>query len=259
MSASSRHRWLDRLLGAGVGIAAAALWFAFGREAGPVAANDSLALPQGATDDRLGHASRDGVPSRVTSQRSPGDLASATAATTPTSGRAVDVASTERVAAARLEGVEGPRPPSRDADDAALPSDPPPAPTDIATAHAEAAADPRAEAPTTTAAAPPLPLPRMPGDTKLSTSARWDETSSSWVLKGAYRVHARSHHVIAFYRKALLDQGLSVSIAEDPPTPEGAVKTYLRGKSSRVHAQVGIMPRTDSLETRVWILWRTGS
>jgi hypothetical protein len=105
--------------------------------------------------------------------------------------------------------------------------------------------------------APLLPLPRMPGDTRLSSSARFDAATESWILKAAFRVHARDHHVLAFYRKALADQGLTVTHSEDPPTADGAVKTYLHGKSARVHAQVGILPRTDALETRVWILWRS--
>jgi hypothetical protein len=105
--------------------------------------------------------------------------------------------------------------------------------------------------------APPLPLPRMPGDTRLSSSARFDAATEAWILKAAFRVHARDHHVLAFYRKALADQGLTVTQSEDPPTADGAVKTYLHGKSARVHAQVGILPRTDALETRVWILWRS--
>ncbi len=111
--------------------------------------------------------------------------------------------------------------------------------------------------PPTDAAAPPLlPLPRMPGDTRLSSSARFDDAAGSWILKSAFRVHAREHHVIAFYRKALADEGLDVTLVEDPPGADGTVKTYLHGKNGRTHAQVGILPRTDALETRVWILWR---
>ena len=110
--------------------------------------------------------------------------------------------------------------------------------------------------PTDAAALPLLPLPRMPGDTRLSSSARFDEAAGSWILKSAFRVHAREHHVIAFYRKALADEGLEVTLVEDPPGADGTIKTYLHGKNGRIHAQVGILPRTDALETRVWILWR---
>jgi hypothetical protein len=117
------------------------------------------------------------------------------------------------------------------------------------------------EAPTSEAtpssSAPVLPLPRMPGDTRLSSSSRFDEESASWIVKAAYRVVAREHHVVAFYRKALTDQGLTVTHSQAQPAADGSVKTYLHGKSGRVHAQVGIAPRTDTLETRVWILWRT--
>jgi hypothetical protein len=108
-----------------------------------------------------------------------------------------------------------------------------------------------------TTTAPALPLPRMPGDTRLSNSSRFDETTRSWIVKAAYRVVAREHHVVAFYKKALVDQGLTVTQSQAQPAADGSVKTYLHGKSGRVHAQVGIAPRTDVLETRVWILWRT--
>lgn len=246
MIASSRHRWLDRLLGAAVGIAAAAWWFGPSRDDATVTESDPIALREGTTDDGDREVPDEGPVPLAIDRRSSGDLALATATTSPTAGHAVDVS---------------PRGPAADRGSPAI--DAPPSPADTTPSRSPAAASDRAplapdaapiEEPGT---APDLPLPRMPGDTKLSNTARWDAESASWVLKGAYRVHARSHHVIAFYRKALLDQGLSVSVAEDPPTDDGAVKTYLRGKSSRVHAQVGIMPRTDSLETRVWILWRT--
>lgn len=117
------------------------------------------------------------------------------------------------------------------------------------------------EAPTDAApptdTAPLLPLPRMPGDTRLSSSSRFDAATKSWIVKAAFRVVAREHHVVAFYRKALTDQGLTVTFSQAPPAADGSVKTYLHGKSGRVHAQVGIAPRMDVLETRVWILWRT--
>jgi len=121
--------------------------------------------------------------------------------------------------------------------------------------------DPRPEEPESavppTTAAPALPLPRMPGDTKLSTSSRFDEENNAWIVKAAYRVVAREHHVVAFYRKALTDQGLTVTHSQAQPGADGSVKTYLHGKNGRVHAQIGIAPRIDVLETRVWILWRT--
>lgn len=120
-------------------------------------------------------------------------------------------------------------------------------------------AQPETAPPTDLTPVPAVPLPRMPGDTRLSSTSRFDDETRSWILKTAYRVHARDHHVVAFYRKALADEGLAVTQSEDPPRPDGAVKTYLHGKNARTHAQVGIMPRVGALETRVWILWRTRS
>ncbi|MBX7084734.1 MAG: hypothetical protein K1X88_36355, partial [Nannocystaceae bacterium] len=136
----------------------------------------------------------------------------------------------------------------------------PPAPLAADEADAGAAAvpggpsEPAAVAPA--GAAPSLPLPRMPGAMRLSDSSRFDAQAGAWVLKAAFRVHARSHHVLSFYRKALEDQGLSVTQTDDPPQADGAERTYLHGRSRRVHAQVGLRTRPGELETRVWILWR---
>lgn len=104
--------------------------------------------------------------------------------------------------------------------------------------------------------APPLPLPRMPGATRLSESARFDDAAGVWVRKAAFRVHAREHHVLAFYHKALENEGLAVTEGEDPPDADGGVRRYLHGRSRRVTAQVGVRTRVGALETRVWILWR---
>lgn len=99
---------------------------------------------------------------------------------------------------------------------------------------------------------PTIPLPRMPGSTRLSDSARLDAESATWVLKRAFKIHAREHHVLAFYEKALVDAGLRVS----REAPAGPGTTYLLGRSDRVAAQVGVRMRAGTLETRVWILWR---
>ena len=114
-------------------------------------------------------------------------------------------------------------------------------------------------APAAAAEAPALPLPRMPGATRLSESVRYDEVAGAWVCKAAFRVHAREHHVLAFYRKALENEGLVVTEGEDPPDEAGGVRRYLHGRSRRVTAQVGVRTRVGALETRVWILWRVRS
>ncbi|MBK6916943.1 MAG: hypothetical protein IPH07_06050 [Deltaproteobacteria bacterium] len=114
-------------------------------------------------------------------------------------------------------------------------------------------------APAAATEAPALPLPRMPGATRLSESVRYDEVAGAWVRKAAFRVHAREHHVLAFYRKALENEGLVVTEGEDPPDEAGGVRRYLHGRSRRVTAQVGVRTRVGALETRVWILWRARS
>lgn len=255
MIASARHRWLDRLLGAAIGIAVTAWWFSRARhdERASVTATESTlvatALPEGGSSEGLA----DVVPlldTTVEVQPSDADAPVNDADAREVAVRDAVVAGSSVRDAAKADVA------TRDAAVRdAVPDEVAP-PSDLDDAQDPTALDPEAAPPGT---APELPLPRMPGDTRLSGTARFDAESSSWVIKGAYRVHARDHHVIAFYRKALLDQGLSVSLAEDPPAADGAVKTYLRGKSSRVHAQVGIMPRVGTLETRVWILWRTRS
>jgi hypothetical protein len=101
--------------------------------------------------------------------------------------------------------------------------------------------------------APELPLPRMPGMTKLSSSARFDDATATWRLKAAFRVNAHVPHVLAFYRKALEDAGLALEQPE-PAAEEGPF--VLVGKSETVHAQVGIRSKPNELETRVWVLWR---
>jgi hypothetical protein len=104
-----------------------------------------------------------------------------------------------------------------------------------------------------TGAAPSLPLPRMPGMTKLSSSAQFDAETNTWKLKAAFRVNAHVPHVLAFYRKALANEELAVEdvapVSEDEPY-------VLIGRSERVHAQVGIRTKPHELETRVWLLWR---
>ncbi len=105
-------------------------------------------------------------------------------------------------------------------------------------------------------AAPEMPLPRMPGMTRLSSSAQYDAEAGTWKLKAAFRVNAHVPHVLAFYRKALADEGLEV----DEPEPESDdAPRVLVGKSDRVHAQIGIRTKPNELETRVWILWRVRS
>ncbi len=129
------------------------------------------------------------------------------------------------------------------------PSDPPTAPPDLV------ASDTDAESPIVASAVgepPVVPLARMPGSTRLSDSARFDAESSTWVLKRAFKIYARDHHVLAFYEKALRDAGLRVS--RNAP-PSGGM-TYLSGRNDRVAAQVGIRTREGVLETRAWILWR---
>jgi len=218
----ARARWIDRVLGIAVGSLVTA-WF-LRREPEPVAVEAE------ATDPVMAPASA------VRPTTAPIPVA------VPTTGPV------EATAPVPAVGVIAPVA-ARDAADASREPAEPRRATADATREA-ASADPPGDAPT-------LPLPRMPGDTRLSSSARFDAATDAWILKAAFRVHARDHHVLAFYRKALADQGLAVTESEDPPTADGAVKTYLHGKSARVHAQVGILPRTDALETRVWILWRS--
>jgi hypothetical protein len=103
---------------------------------------------------------------------------------------------------------------------------------------------------------PALPLPRMPGMTKLSSSARYDAPSRTWKLEAAFRVNAHVPHVLAFYRKALADEGLEI---EEPEPVDEAAPRVLVGKSERVHAQIGIRTKPNELETRVWMLWRVRS
>ena len=101
--------------------------------------------------------------------------------------------------------------------------------------------------------APELPLPRMPGMTKLSSSAEFDAETDTWKLKAAYRVNAHVPHVLAFYRKALENEALAV---EDIP-PAGEDDPYvLLGRNDTVRAQVGIRTKPHELETRVWLFWR---
>lgn len=217
-----RVRWIDRVLGVAVGALVTAWFLRRAPEAVVVAdASDPAVAPTSAV------------------RPAPEPIPVAVAAATTRAPEAT----------ARSSGPEAPSPP-RMAEVVTAPRE-----REAATASRQPATSPPEAA--SAGEPPPLPLPRMPGDTRLSSSARFDAASESWVLKAAFRVHARDHHVLAFYRKALADQGLAVTQSEDPPTADGAVKTYLHGKSARVHAQVGILPRTDALETRVWILWRS--
>jgi len=102
-------------------------------------------------------------------------------------------------------------------------------------------------------AAPSLPLPRMPGMTKLSSSAEFDAATNTWKLEAAFRVNAHVPHVLAFYRKALADAEL---VVEDvTPTSEDGPYVLL-GKNDRVRAQVGVRTKPHELESRVWVLWR---
>lgn len=101
-----------------------------------------------------------------------------------------------------------------------------------------------------------MPLPRMPGMTKLSSSAHHDAETGTWKLKAAFRVNAHVPHVLAFYRKALENEGL---VVEEPEPESEDAPRVLMGKSDRVHAQIGIRTKPHELETRVWILWRVRS
>lgn len=215
--------WLDRIVGVAVGSVATA-WILRPEPASdaPAVALDASGPSSGSDGEAIGATGQGGV-------ADPGGDLAAIAADPPR----VDHTPRETEAVS----LGGPVP------DRVVPAAEPPAPP---SPEPVAAVD-----------TPVLPLPRMPGDTRLSASARRDHDKGAWILKAAYRVHARDHHVIAFYRKALADQGLVVTRTEDPPDASGATKTYLHGRSARVHAQVGILPRTDALETRVWILWRT--
>lgn len=220
MAAPDHSRWLDRIGGAAIGAIATAWWL------WPRAEHDDvIEAGEVAPVAEVAHAAVEAI------------VAPPVVAVPPT----IAVSSNDGPAQASDSGVS----PEADAVD-----EPP-------TEPASTAIEPRADSASPATVAPELPLPRMPGDTRLSTSSRFDEASKSWIVKAAYRVVAREHHVVAFYRKALTDQGLTVTHSQAQPSADGSVKTYLHGKNGRVHAQVGIAPRTDVLETRVWILWRT--
>ncbi len=222
-----RVRWIDRVVGVTIGAGATA-WLLRG-DPEAVAVRDE-GPPAGVGIDPVAIAGEQApdAPSRKVMTAGAGVVAPTDAAAPVSSDPTDDAA----IAAPHV----------------AMPVDVPTAGLDVQPS-ATPAADP--------ADAPALPLPRMPGDTRLSGSSRFDATGPAWILKAAYRMHVREHHVIGFYRKALADQGLTVTQSEDPPGLDGSIKTYLHGRSARVHAQVGILPRTGELETRVWILWRT--
>jgi hypothetical protein len=103
-------------------------------------------------------------------------------------------------------------------------------------------------------AAPRFPLPRMPGTRKLRASATPAEGGRGWTLVQTLRVPAKLAHVEAFYRKALVDQGMSVSGSSTPARPNRA---YLRGRSRRAHADVTITGQEGRLQTTVQTIWRT--
>jgi hypothetical protein len=145
-------------------------------------------------------------------------------------------------------------PPATIRSDAGTQPDPSDGPEIEPAAIAPAPEQPRA--PAAAGAPPSLPLPRMPGSTRLSDAARYDDASGTWVLRAAYRVNARPHHVVAFYSKALTDAGLELTSGEDPSAADGTLVTYLYGRSQRIHAQLSVRTRPGDLEARIGILWR---
>ncbi len=241
---SAASRWFERVIAVAIGSLATAWWLRDAGEADP-GANAATQPAVAATQPQPANAAAQ--PAVAASEP--------TVATQP--APTVAVAASRAPADAPAADPDAPalREPSRAGDPAAIDASPPPA---DAAAPAQSAGDAGtpALAPTPAGEPPSLPLPRMPGAMRLSDSSRFDAEAGAWVLKAAFRVHARSHHVLSFYRKALEDQGLSVTQADDPPQADGAERTYLHGRSRRVHPQVGLRTRPRERETRVWIRWR---
>ncbi len=103
---------------------------------------------------------------------------------------------------------------------------------------------------------PSLTLPRMPGTNQLRAGTKWDETREAWALTFAYEIPAARAQVSTFYRKVLEDAGLEVSSSEGAPDSEGAVPTYLKGRSSSEHAHITVRQSVEEFETRVRVIWR---
>lgn len=96
----------------------------------------------------------------------------------------------------------------------------------------------------------------MPGTNQLRAGTKWDETREAWALTFAYEIPAARAQVSTFYRKVLEDAGLQVSSSEGAPDSEGAVPTYLKGRSSSEHAHITVRQSVDEFETRVRVIWR---
>jgi hypothetical protein len=96
----------------------------------------------------------------------------------------------------------------------------------------------------------------MPGTNQLRAGTKWDETREAWALTFAYEIPAARGQVSTFYRKVLEDAGLEVNSSEGAPDAEGAVPTYLKGRSSTEHAHITVRQSVDEFETRVRVIWR---
>lgn len=103
---------------------------------------------------------------------------------------------------------------------------------------------------------PSLTLPRMPGTNQLRAGTKWDEEREAWALTFAYEIPAARAQVSTFYRKVLEDAGLEVRSSEGAPDSEGAVPTYLKGRSSTEHAHITVRQSVEEFETRVRVIWR---
>lgn len=120
----------------------------------------------------------------------------------------------------------------------------------------EPAPDPAPEPSRARPPKPSLTLPRMPGTNQLRAGTKWDETREAWALTFAYEIPAARAQVSTFYRKVLEDAGLQVSSTVGAPDSEGAVPTYLKGRSSSEHAHITVRQSVAEFETRVRVIWR---
>lgn len=100
-----------------------------------------------------------------------------------------------------------------------------------------------------------MPVPGMPGRRKLFTDERRDEGDRSWLLVETSDVPVDRQRAIQFYEKAIVELDMKLIRLGDEDD-DGAVRSTLRGRSTKAHVQISLRQSPGELLTRVRVLWR---